>query len=416
MVNKPVIAILYRRDIPLDGEITKFTRLARHYLTDVQLVIADPSDFVEQEGRFFIEKGLELNSSGALNEATYNQRKPVHYLYKILKSFGTDLADPSLEARLPSVFARAKKEGPVSVGSLWKNVHRTASDLEIPVNISPGLQRTCVLKGRTEIAIQKYERTYGGPLQHIHHTFVDSSSTLLQVLEKNYNTGINTIVKPSSGSQSKGLRVIRSNRGITFNDRKKQDDISELCREIDRGFSYVTAPYLIDPLLVDNRKFDLRLYVIPHLNSSGSISVTYGGCVVRFASEPYDPKGIEDLRRSVSYVPQQGEIAEVKGKERVFEETTIFNENLLVTLLTSAQKVTTALFNHSRDKIPCAAIFGLDYLVDNSGRPYFLEANSTPGLLCWERPVQEYVGRHLHQSFYPKMIAEAMTYQQKVRQ
>ena len=78
------------------------------------------------------------------------------------------------------------------------------------------------------------------------------------------------IVKPTQSSQGKGIYLI--------------DDLSELNLKDDRA---VICKYISNPLLVNNHKFDLRIYVLVTCIDPLRIYV-YNEGLARFASEPYD--------------------------------------------------------------------------------------------------------------------------------
>ena len=81
-------------------------------------------------------------------------------------------------------------------------------------------------------------------------------------------------MKPSSSSQGKGIFMI--------------DEISE----VPLNESLVISRYIDNPLLINNLKFDLRLYVLVTNFDPLKIYV-YNEGLVRFASEPYNLETIK---------------------------------------------------------------------------------------------------------------------------
>jgi len=81
-------------------------------------------------------------------------------------------------------------------------------------------------------------------------------------------------VKPSQSSQGKGIYII--------------DNLQEV--PSDKNEKTVICKYISNPLLINNHKFDLRIYVLVTCIDPLRIYI-YNEGLVRFASEPYDVKG-----------------------------------------------------------------------------------------------------------------------------
>ena len=89
------------------------------------------------------------------------------------------------------------------------------------------------------------------------------------------------IVKPTQSSQGKGIYLI--------------DDLSELNLKDDRA---VICKYISNPLLVNNHKFDLRIYVLLTCIDPLRIYV-YNEGLARFASEPYDTSATANAKKNL---------------------------------------------------------------------------------------------------------------------
>ena len=79
------------------------------------------------------------------------------------------------------------------------------------------------------------------------------------------------IVKPSQSSQGRGIYII--------------DDLNDL--QITPNEKSVVCKYISNPLLINNHKFDLRIYVLLTCVDPLRIYI-YNEGLARFASEPYD--------------------------------------------------------------------------------------------------------------------------------
>lgn len=82
------------------------------------------------------------------------------------------------------------------------------------------------------------------------------------------------IIKPSQSSQGKGIYIIENSNEIPQ----------------DKNEKTVVCKYISNPLLINNHKFDLRIYVLVTCIDPLRIYI-YNEGLVRFASEPYDTKG-----------------------------------------------------------------------------------------------------------------------------
>ena len=81
-------------------------------------------------------------------------------------------------------------------------------------------------------------------------------------------------MKPSQSSQGKGIYIV--------------DRLAEV--PTDKNEKTVICKYISNPLLINNHKFDLRIYVLVTCIDPLRIYI-YNEGLVRFASEPYDQNG-----------------------------------------------------------------------------------------------------------------------------
>ena len=90
---------------------------------------------------------------------------------------------------------------------------------------------------------------------------------------KNYNKEKMYIIKPVASSRGRGIKLLT-----------KLNNIPERC---------LVSDYISNPLLINNKKFDLRLYVV--ITSYNPLKIyLYDEGLVRFASEDYEMENDEE--------------------------------------------------------------------------------------------------------------------------
>ena len=92
------------------------------------------------------------------------------------------------------------------------------------------------------------------------------------------------IVKPDEGSQGDGIYLITDPKDFLFN-----------------GRYHVVQEYLSEPLLLEDLKFDLRIYVV--LKSLEPLEIyIYNEGLARFCTEPYEPPTIKNMHKSYMHL------------------------------------------------------------------------------------------------------------------
>jgi tubulin polyglutamylase TTLL11 len=208
------------------------------------------------------------------------------------------------------------------------------------------------------------------------------------------------IAKPTAGSQGDGIYIIRNYRELPF---------------VKNGFienrDYVVQTYLDKPLLIDKKKFDLRLYVlissvnpfIAYLNSEG---------LARFCTEDYQAPNDSNIlnnfihlsnyslnknNNNYNFMNDPSTVSEInEGSKRTltsFWKTMEKNrcskevimpkiEDLVIKFLTSIYPF--ILYNYNcmfgKKEAKCFHIIGFDIIIDEDQNPFLLEINANPSL------------------------------------
>lgn len=208
------------------------------------------------------------------------------------------------------------------------------------------------------------------------------------------------IAKPTAGSLGEGIILI-----------KDLNDLDNLLNSSDASkYGYAIQQYINNPLLIDNKKFDLRLYVlissinplIVYLNEEG---------LARFCTEDYLSLNENNLnnmymhlsnyslnKNNKNYIYSEECEGITKGSKRTMasfwksiqnngidKDKIISNIEDLIhkffaamhPLLSSNEKV---FFGDRIDQNRCFQIVGLDILIDENLKPWLMEINANPSI------------------------------------
>ena len=100
------------------------------------------------------------------------------------------------------------------------------------------------------------------------------------------------ICKPKDGAEGTGMILVK--------------DFNKIPENITKSSDYVVQEYLIDPLLLNNKKFDLRIYVLI-LDMGGFkdepvISFIAEEAMVRFCTEDYERPTTKNMHHLLSHL------------------------------------------------------------------------------------------------------------------
>ncbi|KAJ1472248.1 tubulin-tyrosine ligase/Tubulin polyglutamylase, partial [Baffinella frigidus] len=194
------------------------------------------------------------------------------------------------------------------------------------------------------------------------------------------------ILKPKAGARGIGIRLLIDPE-----------------REVKRNASCIVQRYLDKPLLIDGRKFDLRLYVLVTCFDPLRIYLFDEG-LVRMATEPYSHNPKPQNRHLTNYSINKfnpdfkgdgGEDEEGGGlkwslahfeewmTEQGIEAGPVFariKDLVIKTMLTVEAKINTNLQMHVPSRRNCYELFGFDVMLDANLKPWLIEVNSSPSL------------------------------------
>eukprot|EP00834_Sanchytrium_tribonematis_P000022 NODE_2_length_91304_cov_0.692462.p22 type:complete len:383 gc:universal NODE_2_length_91304_cov_0.692462:61282-60134(-) len=203
------------------------------------------------------------------------------------------------------------------------------------------------------------------------------------------------ILKPSGKSQGKGIQLVTklSTVAIQYKKCRKFMELSFAEREkleSQEMESFIVQEYIANPLLIGNRKFDLRLYV---LVMSFSPLVVYvhqlGFC--RFSQSFYttDFSNLAVHATNVSIQKNQADYDKNIGckwnlnKLRIYVMAKFGMQaccdlflNIEKTILISLFSVQSRIIQSSN----CFELYGYDILLDSNLKPWLIEVNASPSL------------------------------------
>eukprot|EP01063_Lacrimia_lanifica_P022199 TRINITY_DN29863_c0_g1_i1.p1 TRINITY_DN29863_c0_g1~~TRINITY_DN29863_c0_g1_i1.p1 ORF type:complete len:790 (+),score=323.91 TRINITY_DN29863_c0_g1_i1:142-2511(+) len=204
------------------------------------------------------------------------------------------------------------------------------------------------------------------------------------------------IVKPSAGCQGKGIFMTQSVDDLN-------DDVME---------DAVVQEYINKPLLIENKKFDLRVYaLVTSVKHLGIFLFNEG--LVRLATVDYEKPAEDNLhdlqmhltnyainKTSDKFIHNDDADRGDIGHKRDFaflnkwleaeghEPEKIWGriERVIIKTLLAAQPILshtyTSCFPHNNDGYTCYEILGFDLLLDQQLKPWLLEVNHSPSFNC----------------------------------
>jgi tubulin polyglutamylase TTLL11 len=145
------------------------------------------------------------------------------------------------------------------------------------VNRIPGMDELAHKK-TTGWFLNKFQEYFPDEFDFFPRTFLlpEQMNKFLNYFEKNKKNNYLYIAKPTSGSQGDGIVLVR-----------KPEDLPMFRNSYIQNDQYVVQRYIDNPLLIENKKFDLRLYVLVTSVNPMIVFLNEEG-LARFCSEDYE--------------------------------------------------------------------------------------------------------------------------------
>jgi hypothetical protein len=268
--------------------------------------------------------------------------------------------------------------------------------LKTKINRIPGMTDLSH-KRNTAYFLNKFRKYFPDSFDFYPETFLIPND--LKALNESYKENKSILIaKPTAGSQGDDIHLIS----------RLKDLESFLRTSTLDSYKYIVQRYIGNPLIIDGKKFDLRLYVlvvsvnplVVYLNEEG---------LARFCTQNYEK--VDEKNISNVYMHLSNYSLNKNSKEYKFTEVTTdindgskrslesfwksytkagFNKDTLIEDIKELiRKFLTAMYpfmryNYKlayRDKdAKCFQILGFDIMIDDQFKPWLLEINSNPSL------------------------------------
>lgn len=214
------------------------------------------------------------------------------------------------------------------------------------------------------------------------------------------------IMKPAGFNRGRGIKV--------FNDFDVLDDlVKEILANKSPGSAhiYVIQKYIEKPLLIHNRKFDIRVWVLVTQNencyffqqgylrtSSEKFSLdNLSSSFIHLTNNAIQKEGTEygkfEDGNQMSFKQFQEYLLSHFGNIRLSSIVTIMKSQIITSLLAVKGKL------NPNNRLGCFEIFGYDFIIDSCFKPWLIEVNTNP---CIE------LASPLLEQIIPRMLDDAL--------
>ncbi|CAD8210274.1 unnamed protein product [Paramecium octaurelia] len=218
------------------------------------------------------------------------------------------------------------------------------------------------------------------------------------------------ILKPTQYNRGRGIHVIKDLDQMThlldqyISGKQQMKD-----GQIIKSKQFVIQKYLEKPLLINNRKFDIRVWGL--LNQDLEFYFFEQG-YIRMASEEYTTKNVLNQYVHLTnnaiqkYSPNYGKLED--GNQLSFDQAATYFKSkgdFYKQIVENIKQISFRAFQSVRKKINvlgrryCFEIFGLDFMIDDDFKVWLIEINSNPCLEESSLLLQKLIPRMLDDAF-----------------
>lgn len=191
------------------------------------------------------------------------------------------------------------------------------------------------------------------------------------------------IIKPSMANKAAGIKVFNSLDDLRAMFEIEDSDSEEDCEDLSQVREWVIQRYIDQPLLVEERKFHIRAYVLAKSNIEVYL---YKDMLALFAMKKYDTENLDDnlIHLTNTCIQQDEEGFNEQASVKLFWELGLPQEDL-DRCFDQMKKILADIFDACTSEMttfqamPNAfELFGVDFMIDKDLNVYFLEANAFP--------------------------------------
>jgi hypothetical protein len=226
-------------------------------------------------------------------------------------------------------------------------------------------------------------------------TFILPQELSLLEEEMARSPGITYIVKPHNRSQGKGITVTTQ--------------LSTILGKLEKYSSLIVSHYVDNPLLINNLKFDLRIYVALLGVNPLRIFIYHEG-LGRFATETYDQSAgdcenkkyqhltnysvnkkntefVKSEKENEEYFGSKWSLSALKdflsfniGKEETSDLFARIDDLIVKTILSGENILHSSFLQNVPYNNACYEVLGFDVLIDSNLKPWLMEVNMSPSM------------------------------------
>lgn len=190
------------------------------------------------------------------------------------------------------------------------------------------------------------------------------------------------ILKPVMGSKGEGIEIVTTYNEVESFTNKLDHKACGLDGIEKLRLTYAAQKYIPNPLLIDGKKFDLRLYVLV-LSYQPLVCYAYRGGFARFSKSKFTMKDFDPMIHLTNVAIQGNDtkldVSDIRKKLEAMhgaEKTNkLFNE-IISLFLNTLQSAAKPIIQDQH----CFELYGYDVLIDDNMKPWLLEINASPSM------------------------------------
>lgn len=280
----------------------------------------------------------------------------------------------------------------------WHHLAKNPNTLANAYCIRKGLIRKSQLaynvtkylsKNPTSILTKAIPETWLFELDHVDY-FEEAMNEVFEVERDLLDETTNHmfIIKPSMANKAAGIKVFNSLDDLRAmfeveesSDEEEEEDDYDDREDLSQVREWVIQRYIDQPLLVDERKFHIRAYVLAKSNIQVYL---YRDMLALFAMKKYDTENLDDnlIHLTNTCIQQDEEEFNEQASVKLFWELGLDQKDL-EHCFDQMKKILADIFDACTSEMttfqamPNAfELFGIDFMIDKDLNVYFLEANA----------------------------------------